>query len=51
MIDSLQSLIDGDSDGQDLLAQAGLAESSFVQLKLEEKQKATQAAKEKTKAR
>jgi hypothetical protein len=45
MIDTLQSLIDGDADSTDLLSTAGLTESSFVQLKLDEKQKATQAAR------
>lgn len=49
MIDTLQSLIDGDADSSDLLSQAaGLTESSFVQLKLDEQQKASQAAREKT---
>lgn len=47
MIDSLQSLIDGDGT-DDSLASAGLSESSFVQLKIEEKQKADQAVREKT---
>jgi hypothetical protein len=42
MIDSLQSLIDGDADAEQLLSAGGLTESSFVQLKLEEKQQATQ---------